>query len=142
MDGDPGQASGEGDGGIGEVFAEESLGEGFESFGGLGEGEGFGDFIPVELVAGGLGGDPDLADGSVGRDDEFAGAVLEDDVHDTVVVFEFEVSGVVAGSDEGLLEALEGGVGDAAEGGFVDHACSLLWRARPLPRVCPHGGLH
>ena len=111
----------EGDGGVVEVFAEEALGEGFEVFAGFGEGEGVGGFGPVEFEAGGLGGDPDLADRSVGGDDEFGGAVFEDDVHDAVVVFELEGAVVVFGCDEGLLEGFEGAVGFAAEGGFVDH---------------------
>ena len=40
------------------------------------------------------------------------------------MVFGFEVAGLFCG-DEGLLEGLEGVVGDAAEGGFVDHWGSL-----------------
>ena len=97
----------------------------FEVFAGFGEGEGAGGFGPVEFEAGGLGGDPDLADGSVGGNDEFGGAVFEDDVHDAVVVFELEGAVVVFGDDEGLLEGFEGAVGFAAEGGFVDHEFSL-----------------
>jgi hypothetical protein len=116
---------GEGDGGVFEVLAEEALSKGFEVFSGFGEGEGAGGFGPVELVAGGLRGDPDLTDGGVGSDDELAGAVLEDDVHDAVVVFELEARIVVLGRDEGLLEGFEGFVGFAAEGGFVDHEVSL-----------------
>jgi hypothetical protein len=107
------------------VLAEETLGEGFEVFARFGEGEGVGWFGPVEFVAGGLGGDPDLSNGSVGSDDEFAGAVLENDVHDTVVVFELEGTVVVLGRDEGLLEGFEGTVRFAAEGCFVDHVVSL-----------------
>jgi hypothetical protein len=107
------------------VFTEEALGEGLEVFTGLGEGEGVGGLGPVELVAGGLSGDPDLADGGVGSDDEFGRAVFEDDVHDAVVVFELKGAVVVFGCDEGLLEGFEGAVGFAAEGGFVDHMFSL-----------------
>jgi hypothetical protein len=118
-------ASGEGDAGVFEVLAEKALDEGLEVLSGFGEGEGAGGFGPVELVAGGLRGDPDLTDGGVGGDDELAGAVLEDDVHDAVVVFELEACVVVLGGDEGLLEGLKGFVGFAAEGGFVDHASSL-----------------
>ncbi len=80
---------------------------------------------PLEFEAGGLGGDPDLADRGVGGDDELAGAILEDDVHDAVVVLELEGAGVVLGGDEGLFEGFEGVVGLAAEGGFVDHRDSV-----------------
>jgi hypothetical protein len=116
---------GKGDGRIAEVFAEEALGEGFEVFSGFAEGEGAGGFGPVEFEAGGLGGDPYLANGCVGGDDELAGTVFKDDVHDAVVVFELESACVVFGGDEGLLEGFEGFVGFAAEGGFVDHEVSL-----------------
>ena len=96
VQGDSVLGSGEGDGGVGEVFAEEALGEGLEVFAGFGESEGVGGVGPFEFEAGGLGGDPDLADGRVGGDDELAGAVLEDDVHDAVVVLELEGAGVVS----------------------------------------------
>jgi hypothetical protein len=72
-----------------------------------------------------LGGDPDLADGGVGCHDEFAGAILEDDVHDAVVVFVLEGPVALFGFDERLLEGFEGTVGFAAEGGFVDHKVSV-----------------
>jgi hypothetical protein len=107
------------------MFLEETLDECLEVFPGFGEGEGAGGFGPVELEAGGLGGDPDLADGSVGGDDELAGAVLEDDVHDAVVILKLEGAVVVLCGDERLLEGFEGSVGLAAEGGFVDHEVSL-----------------
>ena len=45
----------EGDGGIGEVFSEQTLGEGFEVFASFGEGEGLGGVGPLELEAGGDG---------------------------------------------------------------------------------------
>jgi hypothetical protein len=115
----------EGDGGVVEVFAKETLGEGLEVFASFGESESVGCVGPVEFVAGGLGRDPDLTNGGVGSDNELAGAVLEDDVHDTVVVFELEGAVVVLGRDEGLLESFEGTVGFAAEGCFVDHVVSL-----------------
>ena len=115
----------EGDGGIGEVFSEQTLGEGFEVFASFGEGEGVGGVGPLELEAGGDGGDPDLADGGVGGNDKLGGAVLEDDIHDAVVVFELEGAGGVLGGDESLLEGFEGVVGVAAEGGFVKHTVSL-----------------
>jgi len=107
------------------VLAEEALDEGFEVFSGFCERECAGGFGPVQFKACGLSRDPYLADGSVRCDDEFAGSVLEDDVHDAVVVFELEACVVVLGRDEGLLKGLEGFVGFAAEGGFVDHEDSL-----------------
>ncbi len=118
-------SSGKGDFGIGEVFAEEALGEGFEVFAGFGEDEGVGGFGELQFEAGGLGGDPDLTDGGIWGDDELRGTVFEDDVHDAVVVFELEAGTVVLGGDEGLLEGFEGLVGLAAEGGFVNHRSSV-----------------
>ena len=114
-----------GDGGVAEVFAEEALDKGLEALAGLGKSEGAGGLGPVEFEARGLSGDPNLADRSVGGDDELAGAILEDDVHDTVVVFELEGAIVVLGRDEGLLQGFKGTVGFAAEGSFVDHVVSL-----------------
>jgi hypothetical protein len=120
--------SGQGDGGIVELFAEETFDEGFEIFAGLGEGEGAGGFGPVELVTSGLSGDPYLPDGGIRCDNEFTGTVFEDDVHDTVVVFELEGAIVVLCGDERLFEGFEGVVGLAAEGGFVDHGLSVTAR--------------
>jgi hypothetical protein len=135
------ERSGEGDGGVAEVLAEEALSEGFEVFAGFGEGKGASAFGEFEFEAGGLGGDPDLADRGVGGDDKFTAAILEDDVHDAVVVLELERAGVVFGGDEGLLERFEGQVGFAAEGGFVDHGFSLQMasdtvRALVVPHSC------
>ena len=66
-----------------------------------------------------------MTDGGVWRDDELAGAVLKDNVHDAVVVFELKDARVIFGGDEGLLEGFECCVGFAAEGGFVNHGSSL-----------------
>jgi hypothetical protein len=116
---------GERDGWIVEVFAQEALGEGLQVFSGFGEDEGTRSLGPLKLEAGGGGGDPELADGSIWREDEFAGAVFEDDVEDAVVLFGFEGFGVLFGDDEGLLEGFEGAVGFAAERCFVEHSFSL-----------------
>ena len=107
------------------MLTQEALEEWDQRFAGLRQDKVASGFGPVELVAGGLGGDPDLADWSVGRDDELAGAILEDDVHNAVIVFEFEVAGVVFGGNEGLLERFECGVGFASEAGFVEHRSSV-----------------
>jgi hypothetical protein len=117
------------DGGVVELFAKKALDEGLEVFAGFGKREGLRGVGPFQLIAGSLGGDPDLADGGVGRDDEFAGAILEDDVHDAVVVFILEGAVALLGSDERLLEGFEGTVGFAAEGCFVDHEVSVRQRS-------------
>ena len=121
---------GEGDGGVFEVFAEKTLDEDPQVFPGFGEDEGLRGLGPVELEAGGLGGDPDLADRGVGGEDELSGAVLEQDIEDAVLLLGFESSGLF-GDDEGLLERGEGAVGFTAEGGFVDqgHRGSSLRQA-------------
>ena len=121
----------EGDGGVVELLAEEALGEGEEVFAGLGQGESVGGFVPLELEGGGERGDPDLADGGVGGEDELGGAVFEEDVEDAVLLFGFEAA-VFFGADEGLLEGVEGAVGLLAEGDFVDHAGTSVpgWQGR------------
>ncbi len=110
---------GEGDGGVFQVFAEEALDKEPQVFAGFREDESFRGFGPIELEAGGLGGDPDLADGGVGGEDELSGSVFEEDVEDAVLLLGFEAAGLF-GDDEGLLERGEGSVGFTAEGGFVD----------------------
>jgi len=119
------ERSGESNGWVVELFAEKALDEGLEFFSGLGKREGLRRVGPVELVAGGLGRDPDLADGRVGGDDELAGAIFKDDVHDAVIVFVLEGSVALLSGDERLLEGFEGTVGFAAEGCFVDHVVSV-----------------
>jgi hypothetical protein len=121
------EASGEGDGGVGEMLLQEPLREGLQVFAGPGKDEGVGGLGPFKFEAGGLGGDPDLPDGCVWRQDKLAGSVLEDDVHDAIVVFELEGGfvGLLFGCDERLLQGFEREVGLAAEGGFVDHEASL-----------------
>ncbi len=111
----------EGDGGVVELLAEEALGERAEVFAGLGQREGVGRVVPLQLEGGGERGDPDLADGGVGGEDELGRAVFEEDVEDAVLLLGLETA-VFLGADEGLLEGVEGFVGLVAEGGFVDHA--------------------
>jgi hypothetical protein len=130
------------DGGVGELLAEEALGEGAEVFAGFGQGEGLGRLIPLELEGGGERGDPDLADWGVGGEDELGGAVLKEDVENAVFLLGLKAA-VFFGVDEGLLEGVEGFVGLAAESGFVDHAWSsvLACGRRPFTverlRRCP-----
>ncbi len=101
------------------MFAEEPLGESDEGFAGFREDEAAALLGPIQFEAGGLGGDPDLPDGRIGSEDEFAGAVFEEDIEDAVLLFGLEAT-CLFGGDEGLLEIGEGLVGFAAEGGFVD----------------------
>ena len=103
------------------MLLEEALGERLERLAGFGEDEGPGFGAPLELEAGGAGGDPDLADGGVGGEDELGRAVFEEDVEDAILLFGLEAA-FFFGTDEGLLEGVEGFIGLVAEGGFVDHA--------------------
>lgn len=119
--------SGEADGGIGELLLKEALGEELECLAGFGEDEGFGFGAPLELEAGGEGGNPDLADGGLGGENELGGAILEENVEDAVLFLGFEPA-LFLGVDEGLLEIFQGGVGDAAKLGFINHGeVSLAW---------------
>src|SRR5271157_4022420 len=61
---------------------------------------------PVELEAGGQRRDPDLAHGSVGRDDELRGRLVEADVNRARTIFHLEVSPTFGGI-EAALEVLE-----------------------------------
>ena len=133
--------SGEGDGGVFEVFAEKALDEGAQVFAGFRENEAVGASGPVEFEAGGLGGDPDLANGCVGGEDEFSGSVLEEDVEDAMLLLGFKAAGFF-GSDEGLLEGGQGGVGFAAEGGFVDERhCDDFTAALSVGDLAAPGGV-
>ena len=112
---------GEGDAGVVELLAEQAFGESAEVFAGFGEGEGVRGFVPLEFVGGGERGDPDLANGGVGGEDELGGTVFEENVEDAVLLVGLEAAGFF-GAEEGLLERFEGLVGFVAEGGLVDHA--------------------
>ena len=86
-------------------------------------------------------GDPDLANGCVGGEDEFSGSVLEEDVEDAMLLLGFKAAGFF-GSDEGLLEGGQGGVGFAAEGGFVDERhCDDFTAALSVGDLAAPGGV-
>src|ERR1035441_4084075 len=121
---EPGSTQGEG--GIVQRFAQQALGEREQGLAGLGQDKRLGSLRPLQFEAGSLRGNPYLADGRVWRNHELAGAVLKDDVHDAVVVFELEAARPVFGGDDGLLQGFEGVVGFAAEAGFVKHGSSVV----------------
>ena len=118
------------------MLAEEALDERSEDFAGFGQNKGLVGFGPVELEAGGLGGDPDLSNGCVGCEDELSWTIFEEDIEYAILLFGLEAA-VFLDEDQGLLEGGEGLVGFATEGGFVDGGHSgdslrqLGWLAGP-----------
>lgn len=104
----------------GELLLDEVFDEGDERGTVPGEDEVAGFFGPVELVAGGEGGDPDLADGGVGGDNELCAGFLKEDVDGSGLFFGLEAASFF-GFEEGFHEGLKGAVGVCAESGFVEH---------------------
>src|SRR6266478_2611105 len=88
-------------------------------FAGFFEDEGVFGVGPAELEAGGEGGNPDFANGSVWGNDEFGFfGFLEDDLE--LATFAFHVEAVfVAESEQAALEVVESGVGFSLEVFFV-----------------------
>jgi hypothetical protein len=99
---------------------EEPLHEDGEILAGFGEDEGVLGVAPLQFEAGGEGGDPNLADGSVGSYDEFAGWVIEDDVKDAILFFGLE-DAVFFGGKERLLESFQSLVRVGAKLCFFQH---------------------
>ena len=120
------------DGGFGlagEVVFDESVDERSELLVGAGEHEGFGLLVPIEFEAGGESGDPYLADGGVGGDDELALGLIEEDVQDAVLLFDFK-AGVICffAGEEMLLEGFKSGFGEGAEFEFIELGASVARR--------------
>jgi hypothetical protein len=108
------------------VFFDEAVDEGDQLFAGAGKDEGTGGGVPVQLETGGQSGDPDLADGRVGGDDELGGRFFKDNVENAALLFYFEAGFVFFfAGDEVLLECVECAFGGAAEFEFVLHEFSL-----------------
>jgi hypothetical protein len=110
------------------MLAKQALSQRNESLARLWKNERCSGVRPIQFEAGCLSRDPNLTDRCVRSDDELAGSVLEQDVHDAVIVFELEAARVIFGLDERLLEGFECVVGFAAEGGFVKHGFSVVVR--------------
>ncbi len=111
------------------MFAEEALDQGLQIFAGLGKDEAVRGFGPVQLEAGGLSGDPDLADGRIWGENELSRSILEEYVENAILLLCFEAPGLF-GDDEGLLQGRECGICLAAEGDFVEkgHVCIFYGR--------------
>lgn len=120
-----------------EVFAQKPLCEGREIFACLWKSECMGCLRPLKLEAGGESGDPDLAHGSIWREDKLAGAIFKEDIENTIFLFSLEDGFVrlFLSTDESLLKGFEGLVGLVAEGRFIEHGLSLP--RREAPRPCP-----
>ena len=74
------------------MLADEAIDEGGESFAGAGQDELLELGIVVEFEAGGERGDPDLANGRAGCDDEAVRVIFEEDVEDAALFLDFETS--------------------------------------------------
>src|ERR1700732_1237864 len=90
-----------------------------KTFAGLLEDEAVFGVGPAELKTGGEGGDPDFANGSVWRNDEFGFfGLLEDDFE--LAAFTFDVKAMlVTDGQQATLEIVEGSVGLSLEVFFV-----------------------
>jgi hypothetical protein len=104
------------------MFGDEAVDEGVEQFAGAGMDEIFHARIPVELEVRRRRGDPDLADGFVGRNDEFVFGPIEEHGEPAIVFFNFE-GGVVflLAFEEMALERGESRLGRVPEVPFVVH---------------------
>lgn len=111
------------------MLAQEPLGKSFEVLACLGKDKRAGCVRPFQFEAGGKGRDPYLSDWSVGCKYELAVIMLEDNVEDAVLFFGFKGNlvrlALFFGPDEGLFQSIEGLVGFAAEGGFIEHRNSV-----------------
>lgn len=103
-----------------ELLLDEALDEGLERRSVFGQEKVVGFAGPVQFEAGGEGGDPNLADGRVGSDDEFGPGVFKEDVEDAVLLFDIE-SAVLFGNEEGLFEGFESAVRVIAKLSFIEH---------------------
>lgn len=98
------------------ILADEAVDEGDHGLAGARQDELFPLRIEIELEAGGERGDPDLAHGRIGRDDESGARVFEKDIQDTALFFDLEAGLLVfLARDEMALEAVEGRFGGAAK---------------------------
>jgi len=113
----------------GVVLGDETVDERDEGFAGAGEDEVVISGVPVELEAGGEGGDPDLADWGVGGNDEAGAGRVEEDIESAVLLLDFKGGLLVfLAGDEMTLEAEESGFCCATEGLFVLHGHSVARR--------------
>src|SRR4029077_20622226 len=102
-----------------------------EIFAGFFVDEGFARIVPAELETCGKRGDPDFADGRVGRNDELGllGFFKENFKFSG---FAFDVKAVfIAGGEHAPLEVLEGSVGSSLKVFFVEHAFSVHEESKP-----------
>ena len=105
--------------------------DGVEIFAGFFMDEGVARFVPPELEAGGERGDPDFADGRVGRDHEF-GILRFLKNNFELPAFAFDIEAVLIAKDEqALFEVLEGGVRLSLKVFFVEHEFSVHEQREP-----------
>ena len=107
------------------MLGDDAAHHGTEIFAGFFVDEGVARFVPAELETGGKSGDPDFADGRVGRNYELGLlGLLEDNFEFSGFAFDVETV-FIAGGEHAALEFLERGVGFSLKVFFVEHAFSV-----------------
>lgn len=114
----------EDDFGVAEMLGDQAADERLEGLTGFGEHKLLGGLVPIQFETGGKSGNPYLADGSVGGENEFGGRLVEADVEDAVLFFHLKV-GVSLGEDQCFFQRFQSAVGVASEGDFVNHGASV-----------------
>ncbi len=114
----------EDDFGVAEMLGDQAADERLEGLTGFGEHKLLGGLVPIQFETGGKSGNPYLADGSVGGENEFGGRLVEADVEDAVLFFHLKV-GIGLGKDERFFQGLQSAVRVAPKGDFVDHRASV-----------------
>jgi len=99
-----------------EVLCDQAVDKWGESLACARQNEGCGRGVPVKFEAGGERGDPDLAYGRIGRDDELARRLFEEDIEHAILLLDFE-AGIVLffALDEVLQEGLMSDIDQTAE---------------------------
>src|ERR1051326_1820438 len=110
---------------IANLLVDQSGDQGLEGLTGLGKDEVVLFRGPVQLEAGGEGGDPDLVDGGIGRNDELGGRIVKGDVDSAAGVLDFKI-GILLSLDQRLLEGIQRAFGlltrsEVGHGGIVKH---------------------
>ena len=101
-----------------EMFFDNPLNDCRQCLPSLGQHKIFRSLRPVQLEAGGKGGDPNLARRGVGRNHKFAWRLVEQDIEHAILFFHFKPT-LFLGLDETLLKGLHRSIAVAAE-------CSLV----------------
>lgn len=109
------------------VFADEAINQRDEFFAGSGKDEGGGGGVPIEFETCGESGDPYLANRRIGRDDEFAGRLFENDVQNTILFLDLEAGLVFFFADnEMFFQRFQSALSRTAKLHFVLHGIQCI----------------